>query len=339
MALRLVKDSRMIDRDEWEKFVLDHPQGNVFQTPQMYSVYQKTHNYQSVVIACYTEKSLSGILVAVVQKEYKGLLGKLSARSIISGGPLIRDYEISVLETVMNEYDRTIKNYAVYTQIRNIHSMEWSKNHLQKLGYEYEDHLNIMMNLKENEEQLWGKIHTKRKNEIRRAVKEGTEFSSLQNNDSIEKTWPILAEVYKKARLPLPDVSLFKETLNWGNLPSPLKIFFALNEGKVIGVMLTLCWGDRVIDWYAGSYQQYHNKYPNDILPWEVMKWGARNGYTVFDFGGAGKPDVPYGVRDFKLKFGGELVNLGRFQKIHKPFVMRIAKRGFGFWRLLKKRK
>ena len=37
-------------------------------------------------------------------------------------------------------------------------------------------------------------------------------------------------------------------------------------------------------------------------------------------FGGAGKPDKPYGVRDYKLKFGGQLVNWGRFEKVHKPF-------------------
>ena len=64
------------------------------------------------------------------------------------------------------------------------------------------------------------------------------------------------------------------------------------------------------------------NKYPNDLIPWEVFLWGKENGYKLLDFGGAGKPDIPYGVREYKRKFGGELVNYGRFTHIHKPILM-----------------
>jgi lipid II:glycine glycyltransferase (peptidoglycan interpeptide bridge formation enzyme) len=66
------------------------------------------------------------------------------------------------------------------------------------------------------------------------------------------------------------------------------------------------------------------------------MEWGHNNGYEKFDFGGAGKPDEEYGVRDYKLKFGGELVNWGRFQKVHKPFLMRVGKLGFKIWQKLR---
>lgn len=177
----------------------------------------------------------------------------------------------------------------------------------------------------------------KRKNEIRRASKEGTGFTVFTDVDSLEKCWLILSDVYRRARLPLPDISLFKGLLNCKDESSHLKIFAARNNGKIIGTLLALCWRDRVLDWYAGAFQEYLPKYPNDLLPWEAMLWAKRNGYKTFDFGGAGKPGVPYGVRDFKLKFGGELVNFGRFQKIHQPIMMKIASTGFKMWRFAKK--
>ena len=31
-----------IDRQKWEDFVLNHPNGNIFQTPEMYEVYRRT---------------------------------------------------------------------------------------------------------------------------------------------------------------------------------------------------------------------------------------------------------------------------------------------------------
>jgi lipid II:glycine glycyltransferase (peptidoglycan interpeptide bridge formation enzyme) len=337
MNFRIVTDAAVIDRDQWERFVYEHPQGNVFQTHQMYTAYGATKNYQPIVVAGYEGDSLMGILLAVVQKEYQGLLGKLSARSIIWGGPLVRNNDSCVLEAIMNEYDQTIKGQAIYTQIRNIFPREWERKLLPKLGYKYEDHLDILIDLKKSEEELWKEVHSKRKNEIRRAGKEGTSFTVFSDVASLEKCWPILSDVYQRARLPLPDISLFQGLLNWKDGSAHLKIFAARNNEKIIGTLLALCWRDRVLDWYAGAYQEYLPKYPNDLLPWEAILWAKRNGYKTFDFGGAGKPGIPYGVRDFKLKFGGELVNLGRFQKTHKPIIMNIAKLGFRLWQLFKK--
>lgn len=46
---------------------------------------------------------------------------------------------------------------------------------------------------------------------------------------------------------------------------------------------------------------------------------------------GAGEPGVPYGVRDFKAEFGGQLVEHGRFIHICKPMLYRIGKLGVKF--------
>lgn len=337
MKLRIVTDVAAIDKEQWGRFVYDHPLGNVFQTPQIYAAYCMTRNYYPIVVACYESDSLAGILLAVVQKEYKGMLGKLSARSIIWGGPLVRDNDIGILEELMDEYSRIVKHMVIYTQIRNIFIMDWAKNDLKKAGYNYEEHLNIIVDLNKSEDELWKEVHSKRRNEIRRATKEGTSFTEFSDCDALNKIWPVLKDVYQRAKLPLPDISLFQNLLASERGGSPLKVFAALNGDQCIGVLLGLCWRERVINWYAGAFQKDLSKYPNDLLPWEAILWAKRNGYNKFDFGGAGKPGVPYGVRDFKLKFGGEMVNFGRFQKTHKPFTMNIAMLGFRFWQKLKK--
>ena len=43
---------------------------------------------------------------------------------------------------------------------------------------------------------------------------------------------------------------------------------------------------------------------------------------------GAGVPDKPYGVRDFKMEFGGEVVEYGRYLHIRKPLLYKIGKWG-----------
>jgi lipid II:glycine glycyltransferase (peptidoglycan interpeptide bridge formation enzyme) len=336
MNIRIGTDADAIDREQWERFVYDHPQGNVFQSPQMFAAYGAAKNYKPVVVTCHEGENITGILLAVVQHEYKGFLGALSARSIIWGGPLVKDNDTHILAAILKEYDRVIKKKAIYTQVRNIFNMDWAKNVMETPGYIYEAHLNILIDLEKSEEQLWNGIHSKRRNEIRRAAKEGTCCTDLTEVDALEKCWPILCDVYQRARLPLPDISLFKGLLENKPESSCLKIFAAQNNGKIVGTLLALCWRERVLDWYAGAYQESLPKYPNDVLPWEAMLWAKRNGYKTFDFGGAGKPGIVYGVRDFKLKFGGELMDFGRFQKIHRPVLMKIATTGFKIWRWVK---
>jgi lipid II:glycine glycyltransferase (peptidoglycan interpeptide bridge formation enzyme) len=68
---------------------------------------------------------------------------------------------------------------------------------------------------------------------------------------------------------------------------------------------------------------------------WEILRWGAENGYKVYDFGGAGKPEERSGVRDFKAKFGGQLVSYGRNTKNHSPQLIMVSKLGYKIYRKL----
>jgi serine/alanine adding enzyme len=56
----------------------------------------------------------------------------------------------------------------------------------------------------------------------------------------------------------------------------------------------------------------------------------------VFDFGGAGRPDEPYGPREFKSKFGGELVDYGRDVLVHGPVRLRVSRSAYAVARRLR---
>jgi lipid II:glycine glycyltransferase (peptidoglycan interpeptide bridge formation enzyme) len=65
------------------------------------------------------------------------------------------------------------------------------------------------------------------------------------------------------------------------------------------------------------------------------MEWAHEQGFRSYDSGGAGKPGVAYGVRDFKAKFGGQLVNYGRYQKVYSPWKLAVAERAYELGRRL----
>lgn len=51
-----------ISINKWGDFIKKHPQGNIFQTPEMYGVYQKTKNYEPLIIGI-VDKS-NGLIIS-----------------------------------------------------------------------------------------------------------------------------------------------------------------------------------------------------------------------------------------------------------------------------------
>jgi lipid II:glycine glycyltransferase (peptidoglycan interpeptide bridge formation enzyme) len=107
-----------------------------------------------------------------------------------------------------------------------------------------------------------------------------------------------------------------------------LKCFAALVKDKIIGVRIELLYDGNIYDWYAGNDAGYNSFYPNDFIIYFLISWGKNNGFNEFRFGGGGKPGVPYGVRDHKMKFGGELFEFGRYEKIHNRFKYFMGRLG-----------
>lgn len=338
--LKIMSDQISINPNDirnagWENFVDISESGNIFQTYEMYKVYKDTMNYDPLVIAHINSAgNLQGILLAVIQKENLTVFSPLSARSIIFEAPLAKD-EIS-FQKIVNKYDSIAKKTSIHTEIRNVNFPSQYEEILYKQGYTKEERLNILIDLTKSEEELWNGLNSKRRNEIRRAEKEGTIVREIHSLNEIEESYKILKEVYNNAKLPLADKSLFKNCFKYLYPKKMIKYFGAFSGEKLIGTMYVLCYKNRALDWYAGSYKDYYNKYPNDILPWKVFKILKEDGYKVFDFGGAGKPNIPYGVRDYKKKFGGEFITYFRYKKIHKPILMKFANQGFKAWQKFK---
>jgi len=327
-----------IDRQNWSKFVYNHPNGNIFQTPEMYEVYKRTKNYEPVFLAVVNDSSeVLGILISVIQREYSGFLGGLTTRSIIWGGPLVINDNAQVLGLLLREYDNVVGERALYSQFRNLWDVRKSSVIFNDFGYCLEDRLNIIIDLSKSEELLWKEVHPKRRNEIRKATKEGILVYELNTQKEIAELHEILSEVYKTAELPIADRSLFVGAFEILSSKDMIKYFGAFDREELIGVICILAYREVLYDWYAGSLRKYYCKCPNDLLPWEVFRWGKKNGYKVFDFGGAGKPGEKYGVRDYKKKFGGDIVHYARFEKIHQPIKSQIAKAGFRLWQKIRR--
>jgi len=326
---KTVTNYNEVDIEDWNYFVTNHPNGNIFQTSYIFRAYELSKNYEPLILAVYDKDNLLvGIQVAVILKEYDNILGDLTKRAIIQGGPLVINNNQEILELLFFEYLKIIRKKAIYSQYRNM----WDWGNLKSVFFKYkiifEDHLDILFDLNKGEEGLLKEMKHTRRHGINKSIKKGIKVNpiDLSDKETLEKTYGILLNVYNRIKLPLPEISFFQNVV--GELTDKVYALGAFIDNELIAIRIVLSYKGLVYDWYGGAKDEYLNLRPNDILPWDMIKWGISNNYNIFDFGGAGKPDIPYGVRDYKLQFGGNLVNFGRFEIVHKPFLMNIAKIG-----------
>ena len=108
------------------------------------------------------------------------------------------------------------------------------------------------------------------------------------------------------------------------------------NEVEIIGGTVCVAQEGRCLyEWFvAGRDGEWKSIFPSSVATYAGIRYAAENGMPRFDMMGAGKPGDAYGVRDFKARFGGELVEQGRFRFIAKPLLYKCGELGV---KLLKK--
>ena len=336
--ISVIANNELINTTEWSDFVLTHENGTIFQSPEMYDIYNQTPLFSPFVFAAYKNNKIVGVLVGAIQSEHKGILALFTARSIVFGGPLTTvDDSIEITTKLLSEYDKTHKKDVIYTQFRNLFDISHYSTLFHAQNYTYDEHLDFHIDLRKDKELLWSNLASQCRGKIRKAEKATLQIKTLINAEEKLLSYTILKDVYDRANLPLASKELFENSIKILDSKNMLEYIGVFYETKLIGIRIVLKYKDIAYDWYGGSLGEYYKYCPNEILVWEVLLKMKADNFTLYDFGGAGHPNKPYGVREFKKKFGGQLVNFGRYEKTHKPLLMQIGKMGFWAFKLVKK--
>lgn len=335
--MKIITDYNLININQWHNYVRSHPEGSIFQSPDMYLVYRDSPNHTPVFVCCYDNSGeMTASLLAVILSEDDGLKEFFSKRSLIIGGPLVSNGCDNVNEELLRHYKSLVKSKVIYTQVRNISNTEQYREVFEKCGFKYEDHLNILLDLSIGEQGLLSNYSRSRRKGVKRGKEAGFTFTSSNNIDFLDTFYSLLSESYSRIKLPFPPKEHFEQVCNI--LEPHNYCFFGLkHKDSFVAVMLGLIYKKRIYGYYMGLTENKSllRLRPSDIFFHYIFTWCIDKGIDTFDWMGAGKPDQEYGVRDFKLQFGGKLVNFGRYQIIHRPLLYKIASRGLRIWQKL----
>ncbi|WP_062053355.1 lipid II:glycine glycyltransferase FemX [Aquimarina longa] len=309
---------------EQQQAFLKNDLANFFQTIETLHFFN-TIGLETFTFAVECNEKITAFVSGVIYKE-SGVKSLFTSRAIIYGGPVFseeveEEHIIELFKTVL----RNIKNKVVYIEIRNFNDYSKYATIFDEIGFEYLPHLNFQLECS-TEENTRKKLSSSKLRQIKKSIKEGAEIREAKHESEIEDYYILLVDLYKsKIKTPLPKLNFFTTLWSQG-IAKFLLIFY---KEEVIGGIVCPIFQDKVIyEWYiCGKDAVYKNVYPSVLATWAAILYACKNDIKLFDFMGAGKPDEDYGVREFKSKFGGDLVEHGRFIYVTNPILYGFGKR------------
>jgi lipid II:glycine glycyltransferase (peptidoglycan interpeptide bridge formation enzyme) len=317
-----INQNQLTDRQLEELF--ENNTASFFQTPEALSFFNSV-GLETFVFAIEFEHKIMAYVSGIIQKE-SGIKSSFTRRAIIYGGPVISsEAEVDHVTELFKTVIKKLKRKVIYIETRNFNDYSEYKTALDEIGFEYHSHLNFHLKC-DTEEQAKERLGKSKLRQIKRSLKEGAELREAQSQFEVEEYYTILNDLYKtKVKTPLPELTFFMSLFN----QEVAKFLLVFYKEKVVGGVVCPIFNNEVIyEWYAcGKNRTYKNIYPSTLATWGGIVYACNHKIETYDFMGAGKPDEDYGVREFKLKFGGDLVEHGRFIYVTNPFLYSLGKR------------
>ncbi|MEG0517588.1 MAG: peptidoglycan bridge formation glycyltransferase FemA/FemB family protein [Bacteroidales bacterium] len=322
-----------IDSTDWQELIDISAVSTFFQTPQCYHFYESLPFLTPFKLAVKENNLLVGVAIGYIISDGGNVKSYFSRRAIIPGGILLhKDISYNAIQALLSAIKKHLKHKAIYIEMRNYNSYELFKKPILNSGFKYNEHLNFHVKTFDLDSATKQLSSTKRR-DVKISLANGAEVIQTSDINDVKCFYSLLSDLYKtKIKLPLFPYVFFENIIS----VHECRLFVVKYDNKVIGGSLCMELRDKALyEWFVcGLDREIKNVYPSTLATWAAIEYSAKNNIDRLDMMGAGKPDDAYGVRDFKAKFGGELVEHGRFIYVTNKLLFGIGKLGI---KLLKK--
>jgi len=310
---------------QWKELIDQSTTATFFQTRECFDFYNSLSFLKPFLYGVSENDTLVGILCGYIIAEENILKRFFSRRAIVPGGILLApDVSEQAVKQLLDRAKNELARKAIYLEIRNYNDFTAFRPSIESAGLKYHPHLNFHLNTN-SEDIIYSQLSSSKRRQIKQSLKNGAEIIENFNEQELKEYYSILEDLYKnKVKSPLFPLEFFIEFQKQRNS----KIILIRYQEKIVGGIVCIIFRNEVVyEWFVcGNDGIDKNVFPSVLATWAGIEYAAKNNYRYFDFMGAGKPDEGYGVREFKSKFGGELLEHGRFLYICKPSLYRLGK-------------
>ena len=320
---------------QWDTLYKQSPTATVFQSREFFEFCTTQKFWTPFAFGVSEYGVLKGIIVGFIQHEGGKIKQFFTRRAIINGGPMLSgDIGDEALSALLKICAKGLKRKAIYIESRNLKDYEQYRDLFRSNNFKYNPHYNFQLPIS-TEEEPFLQFHKSLKRDLKTAWKRQITVCDDPTIEDVKTFYRILRLLYStRVKTPLFPWEFFEAAYNnqlfhYTIAKSP--------QGEVVGgVLLARDSLQTGYEWFEAHDRTVEKTlFPSAVVCDAAIRYCPKSGVSMFDFMGAGSPgDRGYWVRDFKAKFGGTLVEHGRFIRIlHYPryylglIVVKIIKR------------
>lgn len=292
--LRCVPYSESMEK-EWDRIASAY--GTIYHTASFRQLLLRSFGYQCIYHAIVDEHDRIHALVPLVAGRNLGL--KKAAVSL----PFVNYVDIcAVSEEALQVAQAAIE------QLKLKFSLDYIELRLNKMSHDrpgwnanLHNHT-FVLPLQDEEEKVLALSSGSNRNHVRKVYKNNW-FTVSFDPGHLNQFYKVYVRRMKQLGSPAPDIQFFRRFFELMPEHSNLLTVLDAETGEVVGGMLLLTSpGNSTLYYPVGAnLTEYNNKYLNNFMYWEAVRFGIRNGLKYLDLG---RSQTGSGTYKFKEQWG-----------------------------------
>jgi hypothetical protein len=301
---------------EWDRFASAH--GTIYHMSAFRRLLLDSFDYSCLYHAVVDEQSRIHALVPLVAGRNLGLRRIGVALPFVNYADLISDSEGAFRFAVEAVKQLKDKHKLHYVELRlkeqDVADGGWS---------ETLHHYTFVLPLLEDEEKVLALSSSSNRNHVRKVYKNDW-FDVSFDRSNLNAFYKVYVRRMKQLGSPAPDIRFYERFLDRLSGYATLLTVLDKQTGDVVGGMLLVGSPSNSTLYYpiGANLTEYNNKYINNFMYWEAVRYGIRSGFRHLDLGRSQsgsshyKAKEKWGAKPEQLKY---LVYDGRGTKAAAP--------------------
>jgi CelD/BcsL family acetyltransferase involved in cellulose biosynthesis len=154
---------------------------------------------------------------------------------------------------------------------------------------------------------VWARLKGDVRTKVRQAEKKGIDVREASSEGELRDFYDLFVEGRLKHGVPPQPFAFFHNL--WRSMkPDQRMLLLARLEGRPVGGLLNLAFGDTLCGGYIGSRLKLRSYRINQALNWKAIELGCTRGYAKFDFLRTARAGAS--LREFKLRWNAVEIDL-----------------------------
>lgn len=278
------------DAADWQQFVVSRSRCSLYHDIGWKDVIEKAYGHRTCYLVARTGGKVTGILPLVIVRSR--LFGNsMTSLPFVDFAGVVADDEDSTEALVSRALALAAELGVDYVELRQVEALAGD--------FEAATHKVLMtLELCEDQDILWSRLSSERRNRVRRAAKSGLTVRR-EGPDAIEAFYDIWTRNMRDLGSPPHSLEFFRRVLE--AFGERCTVLLVEHEARFIGAALAMVHGQTLSLPWVSSLRECFRLYPNNILYWDAMCMAVARGLKTFDFGRSTRDS---GTFEFKQRWG-----------------------------------